>query len=154
MSAMHFAGWKMGLKTGMYYLRSKPATGAIKFTVDKQRQRARQSESKENEPEMSVKVESTKSTNQKSQAEREREEAALICSLEDPDACLMCSGWMSQKSFAHFSLWKTTTKTTRYFNCPTPANYDFFIPHILQLRFEAIKLPDYKLFLSLIFKKY
>lgn len=92
MSAMHFAGWKMGLKTGMYYLRSKPATGAIKFTVDKQRQRARQSESKENEPEMSVKVESTKSTNQKSQAEREREEAALICSLEDPDACLMCSG--------------------------------------------------------------
>ena len=36
---MHFAGWKMGLKTGMYYLRSKPAAGAIKFTVDKQRQR-------------------------------------------------------------------------------------------------------------------
>ena len=90
MSAMHFAGWKMGLKTGMYYLRSKPATGAIKFTVDKQRQRARQSESKENEPGIIVKIESTKSS--KTQEEREREEAALICSLENPDACLMCSG--------------------------------------------------------------
>lgn len=89
MSAMHFAGWKMGLKTGMYYLRSKPATGAIKFTVDKQRQRARQSESKENEP--MVKIESTKES-AAAKAEREREEAALLCSLENPDSCLMCSG--------------------------------------------------------------
>jgi len=34
MSSMHFYGWKNGLKTGMYYLRSKPAVNAIKFTVD------------------------------------------------------------------------------------------------------------------------
>lgn len=34
MSAMHFAGWKMGLKTGMYYLRSRPAVDAVKFSVD------------------------------------------------------------------------------------------------------------------------
>jgi ribonucleoside-diphosphate reductase alpha chain len=27
-------GWKQGLKTGMYYLRSKPATSALKFTID------------------------------------------------------------------------------------------------------------------------
>ena len=33
-SSMHFYGWKKGLKTGMYYLRSKPAANAIKFTVD------------------------------------------------------------------------------------------------------------------------
>lgn len=33
-SAMHFYGWEKGLKTGMYYLRSRPATNAIKFTVD------------------------------------------------------------------------------------------------------------------------
>jgi ribonucleoside-diphosphate reductase alpha chain len=33
MSSMHFYGWKKGLKTGMYYLRTKPATDAIKFTV-------------------------------------------------------------------------------------------------------------------------
>ena len=31
---MHFYGWKNGLKTGMYYLRSKAAVDAIKFTVD------------------------------------------------------------------------------------------------------------------------
>ena len=33
-SSMHFYGWKKGLKTGMYYLRSRPAANAIKFTVD------------------------------------------------------------------------------------------------------------------------
>ena len=35
MSSMHFYGWKMGLKTGMYYLRTKPAANAIQFTLDK-----------------------------------------------------------------------------------------------------------------------
>eukprot|EP01017_Pseudomicrothorax_dubius_P009954 TRINITY_DN13491_c0_g1_i1.p1 TRINITY_DN13491_c0_g1~~TRINITY_DN13491_c0_g1_i1.p1 ORF type:complete len:662 (+),score=151.42 TRINITY_DN13491_c0_g1_i1:77-1987(+) len=32
--SMHFYAWKAGLKTGMYYLRSRPAADAIKFTVD------------------------------------------------------------------------------------------------------------------------
>lgn len=35
-SSMHFYGWKRGLKTGLYYLRSKPISSAIKFTVDQQ----------------------------------------------------------------------------------------------------------------------
>jgi ribonucleoside-diphosphate reductase alpha chain len=30
---MHFYAWKQGLKTGMYYLRTKAAAEAIKFTV-------------------------------------------------------------------------------------------------------------------------
>jgi len=34
LSSMHFHGWKRGLKTGLYYLRTKAATDAIKFTVD------------------------------------------------------------------------------------------------------------------------
>merc|ERR1711897_73516 len=34
LSSMHFHGWQIGLKTGMYYLRTKAATDAIKFTVD------------------------------------------------------------------------------------------------------------------------
>merc|ERR1719440_1499861 len=34
LSSMHFYGWKMGLKTGQYYLRTKAAVDAIKFTVD------------------------------------------------------------------------------------------------------------------------
>jgi ribonucleoside-diphosphate reductase alpha chain len=33
---MHFYGWRKGLKTGMYYLRSKAATQAVQFTVEKQ----------------------------------------------------------------------------------------------------------------------
>ena len=34
MTAMHFYGWEKGLKTGQYYLRSRPARDAIKFTVN------------------------------------------------------------------------------------------------------------------------
>uniref|UniRef100_A0AC34Q6V7 Ribonucleoside-diphosphate reductase n=1 Tax=Panagrolaimus sp. JU765 TaxID=591449 RepID=A0AC34Q6V7_9BILA len=34
-SSMHFHAWQLGLKTGMYYLRSRPAVDAVKFTVDK-----------------------------------------------------------------------------------------------------------------------
>lgn len=34
LTSMHFYAWKKGLKTGMYYLRSRAATNAIQFTVD------------------------------------------------------------------------------------------------------------------------
>lgn len=34
LTSMHFYGWKKGLKTGMYYLRTRPATQAIQFTID------------------------------------------------------------------------------------------------------------------------
>ena len=34
LTSMHFYGWKRGLKTGMYYLRTKPAANAIQFTID------------------------------------------------------------------------------------------------------------------------
>lgn len=36
LTSMHFYGWEKGLKTGMYYLRTKPASQAIKFTVPSQ----------------------------------------------------------------------------------------------------------------------
>ena len=35
LTSMHFYAWKNGLKTGMYYLRTKAAVDAIKFTVEK-----------------------------------------------------------------------------------------------------------------------
>ena len=35
---MHFYAWEKGLKTGMYYLRTKSAVDAIQFTVDQQYQ--------------------------------------------------------------------------------------------------------------------
>jgi ribonucleoside-diphosphate reductase alpha chain len=36
LTSMHFYAWEKGLKTGMYYLRTKAASDAIKFTVEKQ----------------------------------------------------------------------------------------------------------------------
>jgi ribonucleoside-diphosphate reductase alpha chain len=69
LTSMHFYGWKAGLKTGMYYLRTKAATDAIKFTVDKEAV---------NMP-MAVKTE-------------EERMAEIACSLDDPDSCEMCSG--------------------------------------------------------------
>ncbi|MBK7007604.1 MAG: ribonucleoside-diphosphate reductase subunit alpha [Saprospiraceae bacterium] len=39
MSSMHFYSWEKGLKTGMYYLRSKAAVDPIKFTLDTEHQR-------------------------------------------------------------------------------------------------------------------
>jgi ribonucleoside-diphosphate reductase alpha chain len=35
LSSMHFYGWRKGLKTGMYYLRTRPAVDPIKFSIDK-----------------------------------------------------------------------------------------------------------------------
>jgi ribonucleoside-diphosphate reductase alpha chain len=60
---MHFYAWEKGLKTGMYYLRSKPAGSAKKITVE------------------SVNV-----TNEKS----EQDDESIACSIENPDDCLMC----------------------------------------------------------------
>jgi ribonucleoside-diphosphate reductase subunit M1 len=36
-TSMHFTAWKLGLKTGMYYLRTRPAAEAVQFTVEKSR---------------------------------------------------------------------------------------------------------------------
>ncbi|KAI5192764.1 ribonucleoside-diphosphate reductase subunit M1 [Nematocida sp. AWRm77] len=60
LTSMHFYGWRKGLKTGAYYLRTQPAQAPIKFTVDKQQSQAflkqqqastEQSEEAENQPE-------------------------------------------------------------------------------------------------------
>jgi ribonucleoside-diphosphate reductase alpha chain len=77
LTSMHFYGWKKGLKTGMYYLRTKAATDAIKFTVDK-----------------NINVETTTNTSVNDTIVRsiEEEQAAIACSLDNPDACEMCSG--------------------------------------------------------------
>ncbi len=41
-TSMHFYAWKSGLKTGMYYLRTKSAVDAIKFTLDNKKTQAPQ----------------------------------------------------------------------------------------------------------------
>ena len=70
MTSMHFYAWKKGLKTGMYYLRTKAATDAIKFTVTKEENVQPKAE------------ELAKATDQNQQA--------IQCSLDDPEGCEMC----------------------------------------------------------------
>ena len=55
LSSMHFYGWKKGLKTGIYYLRTKPQVMAQKFTIDPELQRlAERSESERQEKEFAA----------------------------------------------------------------------------------------------------
>ena len=44
LSSMHFYAWKKGLKTGMYYLRSRAAVNAVQFTNDNSRFRPQNSD--------------------------------------------------------------------------------------------------------------
>ncbi len=49
LSSMHFYAWQQGLKTGMYYMRSKAAVDPIKFTLAEKHQRIRAGMGAENE---------------------------------------------------------------------------------------------------------
>ncbi|KAF9342976.1 Ribonucleoside-diphosphate reductase large subunit, partial [Mortierella sp. NVP85] len=69
LTSMAFYGWKKGLKTGMYYyLHTRAAVDAIKFTVD-------QLAIAKNE-----------------EAEKEANEAAMMCSIDNREAYISCSG--------------------------------------------------------------
>jgi ribonucleotide reductase alpha subunit len=65
LSSMHFYTWKKGLKTGMYYLRTKAAADAIKFTVDA-------------------------SVLAKTKEDEDDAISQISCSLDNPDACEAC----------------------------------------------------------------
>jgi len=65
LTSMHFYAWKSGLKTGMYYLRTKSAVNAIQFTVSKSK--------KEEKP-----------------LTPEELKEMLIASQNNPDDCEMC----------------------------------------------------------------
>lgn len=69
LTSMHFYSWEKGLKTGMYYLRTKSAVDAIKFTVDAQMMRDR-----------------------KTGASAEKTAEEMLCEIENGEDCLMCSG--------------------------------------------------------------
>jgi len=62
LSSMHFYTWKKGLKTGMYYLRTKAAADAIKFTVS---------------------ADVLNKTKEDAAAE-------ISCSLDNPEGCISC----------------------------------------------------------------
>ena len=72
-----------GLKTGMYYLRTRPAANAIQFTVDtKAVKEARSKQQQQNTAENKENVRGK---------QQEEEEEAMLCSLNNREACLMCS---------------------------------------------------------------
>jgi len=89
LTSMHFYSWKKGLKTGMYYLRSRPAVDAIKFTVDQVA--IQQSFVAKNKPAEDRKAEqeavSTPVIAVASQANASAEEA-LFCTKQE--GCLVC----------------------------------------------------------------
>jgi len=82
LTSMHFYAWKQGLKTGMYYLRTKAATDAIKFTVDK----------KYKEAPVAAAVETPEAPRKAIQDMTDEEQAAMACSIENGSDCEMCSG--------------------------------------------------------------
>ena len=67
LTSMHFHAWRKGLKTGMYYLRTKAAANAVQFTVDAE-----------------------KLKKSKEAAEQMTEEEQLACSIDNPDDCIAC----------------------------------------------------------------
>lgn len=81
LSSMHFYAWQKGLKTGMYYLRTKAATDPIKFTVEQKLQQNRVSKK------ASVPVPTA--TLPVQEAQEPSAEEGKACSLDDPN-CLMC----------------------------------------------------------------
>lgn len=66
LTSMHFYAWKSGLKTGMYYLRTKSAVNAIQFTVSKEKK-------EEDQPLTADELKNM-----------------ILKSKENPDDCLMC----------------------------------------------------------------
>lgn len=72
LSSMHFYAWKKGLKTGMYYLRTKAAVDAIKFTVD------------------SAYLKQPGTNNTEKPLVNETAMAEVSCSIDNPDDCLAC----------------------------------------------------------------
>jgi ribonucleoside-diphosphate reductase alpha chain len=73
LSSMHFYAWKRGLKTGMYYLRTKAAADAIKFTVDR-----------------SYIDQANGVTAAAAPINADSAMAEISCSLDNPDECIAC----------------------------------------------------------------
>ena len=75
LTSMHFYAWNKGLKTGMYYLRTKSAANAIQFTVEKQ-----------------AEIQLEPGANDPAIAEAEKKAKDMACSLDNPEGCESCSG--------------------------------------------------------------
>ncbi len=101
LTSMHFYAWKSGLKTGMYYLRTKSAVDAIKFTLDnKAKEETPVQEKKEDPKVVEKKKETAKKTAQKfskateidvkPMSPEEMKELVAKTKEGEGDDCLMC----------------------------------------------------------------
>lgn len=79
LSSMHFYGWKAGLKTGLYYLRTKASTDAIKFTLSPAEIAASQKSEAQRPDGPSASATASASV-----------EEVLACSINNPEACVSC----------------------------------------------------------------
>ncbi|HRK29318.1 MAG TPA: ribonucleoside-diphosphate reductase subunit alpha [Chitinophagales bacterium] len=78
LSSLHFYAWQRGLKTGMYYLRTRPAADPIKFTVDMSKLRR------------TTPHEVAQTTPPNYTEEEALALAGKVCSIDDPN-CESCS---------------------------------------------------------------
>ena len=105
MTSMHFYAWQKGLKTGMYYLRTRPAADPIKFTLSAKHQRVRSAEYADvSTPSVNlmssptlvediptqVKIDFSAIKTITAKELVEAENFPNACSLDDPD-CMACS---------------------------------------------------------------
>ena len=100
LTSMHFYAWEKGLKTGMYYLRTKAATDAIKFTVEKQAEVAIEQANVVQEHEMNYETYASNAATAKASATTltiagldnvsEQSWSDMQCSIDDPDGCEAC----------------------------------------------------------------
>jgi ribonucleoside-diphosphate reductase alpha chain len=105
LTSMHFYAWKAGLKTGMYYLRTKAAAQAVKFTVQQHAEPAAGPSpvpQPQAEPQLVEVVASGVSVDTQMSAEAGQDlpagpsmtideaRAQMTCSLDNPDACEAC----------------------------------------------------------------
>ena len=84
MSSAHFYAWKKGLKTGMYYLRTKAAADAIKFTVDQDALQQQPTFVLGNEDQLVV------DRGQGHVLSFDEQQAQLSCSIDNPEDCEAC----------------------------------------------------------------
>ncbi len=89
LSSMHFYAWQKGLKTGMYYLRSKAAVDPIKFTLSKKHQQKFVANKAMVEASVSATVEMAPPVSTMSALDVDSVQGK-ICSIDNPD-CEACS---------------------------------------------------------------
>jgi ribonucleoside-diphosphate reductase alpha chain len=93
MTSAHFYAWKKGLKTGMYYLRTKAAANPIKFTVDPELYADKKKNENENIPVQILGNEDALIAERGQVhllAVDHQKQEQISCSLDNPEGCEMC----------------------------------------------------------------